>query len=303
MSRCLTERLIDHVVLERGEIANSWKTERWDSLRLLTPNWQSRLPGYRYEGNHPDGYRTMPETIAYLERYAEVIAAPVRANTNVTSVRDESGSYIVSTNQGEWQARTVVLATGACNVPLAPPLAAEVPASIAMLTPMQYRNPGQLAAGGVLVVGASATGVQIADEIGRAGHAVTLAVGAHIRAPRIYRGKDIEWWMDAAGVLAERYDTIDDIARARNVPSLQLAGYPDHRSVDLNSLTALGVKLAGRLAGIRDGKALFSGSLNNQIALSDLKMNRLLDTIDAWATANGLDETVDPSHRFESTRV
>ncbi len=303
MSRCLTERSIDHVVLERGGVASSWKTERWDSLRLLTPNWQGRLPGCGYEGNDPDGYRTMPETIAYLERYAAVIAAPVQTNTNVTSVHGEPGRYIVSTDQGEWQAKAVVMATGACNIPLVPPLAAEVPASITMLTPMQYRNPGQLAAGGVLVVGASATGVQIADEIQRAGHAVTLAVGAHIRAPRIYRGKDIEWWMDAAGVLSERYDVIDDIARARNVPSLQLAGYPDRRSVDLNSLTAIGVKLAGRLAGLRDGKALFSGSLNNQVALSDLKMNRLLDTIDAWATANGLDEKVDPPNRFEPTRV
>ncbi len=303
MSRCLAERSIDHVVLERGGIANSWKTERWDSLRLLTPNWQSRLPGYGYEGDDPDGYRTMPETIAFIERYAEVISAPVRTHTTVTSVRRDDDGYTVRTDQGDWRARTVVLATGACNIPEIPAVAAAVPSSITTLTPMQYRNPDQLDDGGVLVVGASATGVQVADEIHRSGRPVTLAVGAHIRAPRVYRGRDIEWWMDAAGVLDERYDAIEDINRARNVPSFQLAGYPDRRTVDLNSLTAIGVKLVGRLAAIRDGKALFSGSLKNQIALSDLKMNRLLNTFDEWAVRAGLDGEVAPPHRFAPTAI
>jgi putative flavoprotein involved in K+ transport len=303
MSRCLAERCIDHVVLERGEVANSWKTERWDSLRLLTPNWQSRLPGYGYEGDDPDGFRTMPETIAFIEGYARVIGAPVQPHTRVSSVRAANGGYTVATDQGDWQCRTVVLATGACNIAQVPALAEALPAGIDTLTPVQYRNPDQLADGGVLVVGASATGTQIAAEIQRSGRPVTLAVGEHIRAPRVYRGRDIEWWMDAAGVLDERYDEIDDINRARSVPSLQLAGTPEHRTVDLNSLTRIGVKLIGRLAGINNGKAQFSGSLRNQCALSDLKMNRLLDTIDTWARENGLDGQVDAPHRFEPTEV
>jgi putative flavoprotein involved in K+ transport len=303
MSRCLAERSIDHVVLERGEVANSWKTERWDSLRLLTPNWQSRLPGYGYQGDDPHGYRTMPETIAFIEGYAEVISAPVQTHTRVTSVRAANGGYTVVTDRGDWQCRSVVLATGACNIPHVPALAKALPASIDTLTPVQYRNPDQLEDGGVLVVGASATGTQIAAEIQRSGRPVTLAVGEHIRAPRVYRGRDIEWWMDAAGVLDERYDEIDDINRARSVPSLQLAGSPERRTVDLNSLTSIGVKLIGRLAGINDGKAQFSGSLRNQCALSDLKMNRLLDTIDEWATEAGLDDEVDPPHRLEPTEV
>jgi putative flavoprotein involved in K+ transport len=155
----------------------------------------------------------------------------------------------------------------------------------------------------VLVVGAAATGIQLADEIHRSGRPVTLAVGEHIRAPRVYRGRDIEWWMDAAGVLDERYDEVDDINRARTVPSLQLTGSDERRMTDINSLTAIGVKLIGRFAGINDGKAQFSGSLRNQCALSDLKMNRLLDAIDEWATENGLDDKVDPPHRFEPTEV
>jgi putative flavoprotein involved in K+ transport len=303
MSRCLTERSIDHVVLERGEVANSWKTERWDSLRLLTPNWQSRLPGYGYAGPEPHGYRTMPETVAFLERYAEVISAPLQLHTAVTSLRRTESGYTIATKQGEWRSRVVVLASGACNVASVPAVAEAVPPSIATLTPMQYRNPGQLEQGGVLVVGASATGMQIAEEIQRSGRPVTLAVGEHIRMPRRYRGRDIQWWMDAAGILDQRYEEIEDLARARAVPSLQLAGYPDYRTLDLNSLTELGVKLIGRLAGIRDGKALFSGSLRNQVALSDLKMNRLLDTIDAWAMANGVEDEVEPPHRLAPTRV
>jgi putative flavoprotein involved in K+ transport len=303
MSHCLTARSIDHVILERGEVAHSWKTERWDSLRLLTPNWLSRLPGYVYEGNDPDGFRTMPETIDFLERYAAAITAPVRTHTRVSSVRRTEGGYEASTDQGNWECRTVVLATGACNVPSVPPVAQALPSEIRQLTSKEYRNPDQLEPGGVLVVGASASGTQIAEEIHRSGRAVTIAVGEHIRAPRVYRGRDIKWWMDSAGVLDDRYDEIDDIGRARNVPSLQLAGSTDRRTVDLNRLTDVGVRLVGRLAGVAGGKAQFSGSLRNQCALSDLKMNRLLERIDAWASGRGLDGEVDPPHRFEPTRV
>jgi putative flavoprotein involved in K+ transport len=302
MSRCLAERSIDHVVLERGEVANSWKTERWDSLRLLTPTWQSRLPGFvDTSGEDLHGFRTMPETIAFLERYAWAISAPVRPHTAVTAVRSTQEGYAVHTTQGDWQARAVVVASGACNIPNVPKLAKELPLSIASLTPHQYRNAAQLAHGGVLVAGASATGLQLADEIQRSGRPVTLAVGEHIRMPRRYRGQDIQWWMDVAGILDTRYDEVDDLARARGVPSLQLAG--GRRTLDLNALAESGVRLAGRLAGLRDGTALFSGSLANQAAMSDLKMNRLLAAVDDWAARNGMGEAVPPPERFVPTRV
>ena len=303
MSRYLADRSIDHVLIERGEVANSWKTERWDSLRLLTPNWQSRLPGFGYVGDNPDGYRTMPETIDFLDRYARVISAPVRTNTTVTSVRTADAGYLVETDQGDWRCSTIVLATGACNIARIPAVAEAVPPRITTLTAMQYRNTDQLVDGGVLVVGASATGTQLADEIHRSGRPVTLAVGEHVRAPRVYRGRDIEWWMDGAGVLDERYDEVDDIVRARLVPSLQLAGSPERTTLDLNALTGIGVKLVGRLAGINNGKAQFSGSLRNQCAMSDLKMNRLLNTIDEWARENGIDGVVEAPHRLAPTEV
>jgi putative flavoprotein involved in K+ transport len=175
--------------------------------------------------------------------------------------------------------------------------------SVASLTPREYRNPDQLAEGGVMVVGASATGVQIAHEIQRSGRPVTLAVGEHVRGPRVYRGRDIHWWMEAAGVLDERYDEVDDITRARRVPSMQLGGSPERATFDLNALTEIGVKLVGRLAGIRAGRAQFSGSLRNKCDLADLKLDRLLNTIDEWATANGMDDDSLPPHRFAPTVV
>lgn len=303
VSKCLTERSIDHVLLERGEVANSWATGRWDSLRLLTPNWLSRLPGYRYQGNDPDGFMTMPEVIRYIRGYAAAAEAPVESHTAVTSLRGGDAGFTVRTTQGEWSARSVVLASGACNIADVPGLAAALPDGIAQITPADYRNPDQLAEGGVLIAGASATGIQLADEIHRSGRPVTLAVGGHVRAPRRYRDRDIMWWLDAAGILDERYDEIDDLVRARNIPSFQLVGTPEHTTLDLNALQAIGVRLVGKLAEIRDGTALFSGSLRNQCNLADLKLRRMLDGVDEWATACGLDDDCPPPERFDATRV
>jgi putative flavoprotein involved in K+ transport len=303
MSRCLTDRSIDHVVIERNEVANSWRKDRWDSLRLLTPNWQCRLPGYAYDGDDPDGFMTMPEVVEFITRYAKDIAAPVQSGTAVTSVRTSQDGYTVLTDQGEWRSDTVVLATGAFNIPKVPPFSEAVPASVTTVTPLTYRNPEQLPDGGVMVVGASATGVQIAAELQQSGRQVTVAVGEHVRGPRLYRGRDIHWWMEEAGVLDERYDEVDDIVRARRVPSMQLAGSPERSNFDLNALTSVGVKLVGRLAGINEGRAQFSGSLRNKCELADLKLGRLLDTIDEWAAMNGVGESVAPPERFEPTVV
>ena len=304
MSRCLAQRSIDHVVVERGEVANSWRTERWDTLRLLTPNWQSRLPGCSYAGTDPDGYRTLPEVIDFIVGYAKAFSAPVRTHARVASVRRIDERYWVRSSQGDWLCRVVVLASGACNLARIPTFADRIPGRIASLTSRDYRNPEQVAEGGVLVVGASASGTQIAYELQRSGRQVVLSVGEHIRAPRVYRGKDIQWWMDTVGILDQRYDEVDDIARARRVPSFQLAGTPDRSTLDLNALAAIGVRLVGRLAGVTaDGKAQFAGSLANICALSDLKMNRLLDVIDERAREQGLDEGAPPPHRLPPTRV
>ena len=277
-------------MLERGEVANSWLTERWDSLRLLTPNWQSRLPGLRYEGPDPDGYMTAGEVIAFIERFAAVTRAPVRTGVNVTSVRPADDGYHVTTTRGELSCRAVVIASGACNQPSVPRFAEAVPPSVEQLTPFDYRDPAKLPDGRVLVVGASATGVQLAAELQRSGRPVTLSVGEHVRLPRTYRGRDVLWWMDASGVWDQRYDEVEDLTRARRLPSPQLVGTPERTTLDLNALASMGVELVGRWAAVRDGSALFSGGLRNVFSLADLKMNRLLGTFDEWADEMGADE-------------
>jgi putative flavoprotein involved in K+ transport len=303
MSRRLTERSIDHVVLDRGEVANSWRTQRWPSLRLLTPNWQTRLPGHDYAGGDPDGFMPAAGVVATLTRYARITGAPVRTATTVHAVRTAPPGFQIRANDDLLRARAVVLATGACNRPAIPAVAAAVPPSITTLTPLSYRDPGQLPDGGVLVVGASATGVQLADEIHRSGRPVTLAVGEHVRLPRGYRGRDIFWWLEATGLLAERYDQVDDLTRARQLPSPQLIGTPERTSMDLNTVAARGIRIVGRLGRIAGGLAQFSGSLANTCALADLKMNRFLNRADQWSAAAGLDDQLAPRHRFAPTRV
>jgi putative flavoprotein involved in K+ transport len=246
---------------------------------------------------------SMPEVIAFIERYAADLAAPVRTGTTVTSVTPFDGGYHVSTDCGELRCRTLVVASGACNLPNVPPLQQAVPGSIASFTPFDYRSPDRLPDGGVLVVGASATGVQLADEIHRSGRPVTLSVGEHVRLPRTYRGRDVLWWMEASGIWDQRYDEIEDLARARRLPSPQLVGTPDRASLDLNVLAASGVELVGRLAAIRDGRALFSGGLRNLFALADLKMDRLLETFDEWARSTARESEVGPPERFDPTRA
>ncbi len=295
------------MVLERGEVANSWRHERWDSLRLLTPNWQSRLPGLPYEGPDPDGYMSAAEVADLISRFAASFGAPVRSGVSVTSLRRADDGYAVVTDRGEILARTVVIASGACNQPTVPPLAGAIPAEIAQFTPFSYRSPDDLPDGGVLVVGASATGVQLAHELSRSGRPVILSVGEHTRLPRTYRGRDVLWWMYASGVWDQRYDEVEDLTRARRLPSPQLVGTPERITLDLNALTDMGVELVGRVAAVRDQRVLFSGGLRNVLALADLKLERLLDTFDDWAGsdagADAVGADLGPIERFPATTL
>ena len=302
MSKRLSDRGIEHVVLERGEVANSWRTERWDSFTLLTPNWQARLPGQVYDGDDSDGFMTAAQTIDFVTRYAASIDAPVRSGTTVVAVRGAADGYDVVTDQGVWRGRCVVLASGACSKPSPPSFAQAVPTGVEQVSPLQYRSPEQLPNGGVLVVGAAATGVQLADEIHASGRPVTLSVGEHVRVPRSYRGCDIQHWMEVIGRLDERYDEVPEILRARSVASPQLIGTPERRTLDLNRLSDAGVELRGRLGSVRDGVALFSGGLRNHCALADQKLDRLLDDVDIWIEDHHPDG-VGAVERYEPTRV
>ncbi len=301
MSYHLRSRGIEHVLLERGEVANSWRNERWDSLRLLTPNWQNRLPGFTYEGPDPDGFMRCEEVVGFIDAYAQTIDAPVHTGTNVACVRAVDAGYEVETNDGTWRCAGLVLASGACNAPALPEAAQRLPDTVTSITAFDYKAPSDVPEGGALVVGASASGLQLAAELADAGRAVTLAVGEHVRMPRTYRGRDIQHWMEVTGRLDEGIDDIDDLVRVRNVPSPQLVGTEDRNTLDLNALTDRGVRLVGRFAGYADGRAQFSGSLKNVCSLADLKLGRLQGQIDEWIEEHVPDAP--PGDRAEATRV
>jgi putative flavoprotein involved in K+ transport len=246
---------------------------------------------------------TAGEVAKFIERFAAASRTSVRTGTNVTSVRRVDDGYQVMTTSGEIRCRTVVIASGACNQPAVPKFAGAVPADIEQLTPFDYRDPSKLPDGGVLVVGASATGVQLAAELQQSGRPVTLSVGEHVRLPRTYRERDVLWWMEESGLWSQRHDEVDDLTRARRLPSPQLVGTPERTTLDLNALAVMGVELAGRWAAVRDGRALFSGGLRNVCSLADLKLGRLLDTFDEWARTDGCDAAVGLPERFAPTAV
>lgn len=297
MSRCLTDRGVDHVVIERGRVAERWRSERWDSLRLLTPNWQSRLPGFCYDGPDPDGYMSMPEVVDYFERYAASFGAPVRSGVTVQSLRRDGSRFLVGTSAGDWRARAVIVATGHSDTPWVPHVASRFPREITHVVPTEYRRPELLPEGGVLIVGASSTGIQLADELQRAGRAVTIAVGQHLRMPRAYRGRDILWWLDRMGLFGETVDQVYDVEVSREQPSLQLVGHPDHLTLDLLGLRARGVRVVGRLLDARDGVARFDDDLVATTAAADFKLAALLNRIDRFIAREGVDAT--PAAPFE----
>jgi putative flavoprotein involved in K+ transport len=293
MSRCLRERGVDHIVLERGRIAERWRSERWDSLRLLSPNWMARLPHFRYDGDDPDGFMTMPEFIRYLEAYAGTFEAPVQSETNVESVRRAGAGFTVETSRGTWRARNVVVATGFCDVPRVPDFAVRLSPDVHQIVPSDYRNSAELPSGNALIVGGSATGVQIAEELVHDGRSVTVAVGNHIRLPRRYRGRDVLHWMVAMGAFAAPGDPAEE----RKSPPPQLIGTPDNRDLDFGTLQAQGARLVGRAVDATGDHMTFADDLDETIAKADGGLEQLLAKIDGYIEASGHDD-VPPAEPF-----
>src|SRR4051794_28847772 len=285
VSRLLTDAGRDHVVLERGHVAERWRTERWDSVHLISPSWMLRLPGFPYTGTAPDAYLSASGFIRHLEAYARSFCAPVLSRTTALSVAHAPGPsgtrFRVRTDRGTWQAVNVVIASGPYELPNVPTgLRPDVP----VLPATRYRNPESLPSGGVLVVGASASGVQIADELRRAGRDVTIAAGRHTRMPRRYRGVDVYFWMEQTGRLARTIDTVADPTAARREPSLQLVGGSElERSatdLGLGVLAASGVRVVGRLQDIDGSVARFRDDLQDNVAAADAAMQHFLAAVD-----------------------
>lgn len=292
VSRLLCGAGRPHVVLERGRIAERWRTERWDSLHLLTPNWMTRLPGSAHLGEDPEGYLAAAELVGHLEQYASSFAAPVETDVRVERVAAAGEGYLVSTDRGTWRARHVVVATGPWGRPHIPRSIRRARPDVAVVTANRYRNPESLPSGGVLVVGASSSGMQIADELRRAGRDVTISVGRHTRMPRRYRGMDIFWWLDRTGRLARTIDDVPDPRAARREPSLQLLGRnePDRvaEDLDLASLQSGGVRVTGRLEEVDGRHVTFRDDLAATTAASENRMSRFLDAVDRHIESTGL---------------
>jgi putative flavoprotein involved in K+ transport len=291
----------DHVVVDRGRVAERWRSERWDSLHLLTPNWMTRLPGHAYAGPDPDGYMSAAQLVRHLQGYAASFRAPVLTDTTVLEVTADGDGYRVETDRGTWQAASVVIATGPSGRPNTPVPLDRLDPGVHVLTASGYRNPAQLPAGGVLVVGASSSGVQLADELARAGREVVLAVGRHTRVPRRYRGMDVFWWLDRTGRLARTIDRVADVEAARREPSLQLVGRGAAArlaaNLDLGTLQGLGVRLTGHVAAVEGRTVQLLDDLEHSIEDAERRMVRLLDSVDRHIDDCGLTAEVWPALR------
>jgi putative flavoprotein involved in K+ transport len=305
-SRLLTDRGHAHVVLERGRIGQRWRSETWDSLHLLTPNWMNALPGWPYRGPEPDGFSSAAAFTDHLATYARSLGAPVEEHAGVQRLHKRDHRFEAVTDRVSWLAANVIIATGWCDQPAIPAMARTVAAGVHQVAPSEYRNPSSLPPGGVLVVGASATGVQLADELRSAGRDVTIAVGSHSRMPRLYRGMDIYWWLDRLGILDKTIDEMPDRMLARHEPSLQLVGKPDRRALDLTTLQADGVRLVGRVIGVDGHRMRLSPDLPATMAAADLRLRRLLGAIDRHIDTGGLRREVlepEPTRTVRPARV
>ena len=256
----LTQRGVDHVVLERGRIGRSWRDERWDSFVLNTPNWAQQLPGFAYAGDDPDGFAPLAEVIDYLEAYAASFDAPVRENVAVTALRAAGDGYELETSAGPILARAVIVATGAYQRPTPSPLRDAAPADVFQQHTAEYRSPSELPDGAVLVVGSGQSGCQVAEDLTAAGRDVYLSVGSCPWLPRRHRGRDLVAWMVETGMMDQTVETL-------TAPGALLACNPALSGTegghDCNPLTLSerGVTPVGRLAGFRDGRALFADDL------------------------------------------
>ena len=283
LSRHLTARGREHLLLERGRIAERWYSERWDSFTLLTPNWHTRLPGWSYHGAEPDGFMDRAQVQTFFADYARSFGPPVRTGVTVTGVFPDGGGWRVRTDRGSVRSRHVVVATGYLDRPAVPELRAAIPSGVVHLHSSRYRHPAQLPDGGVLVVGAGPTGQQIADELAIAGRRVHLAVGRHRVLPRRYRGRDAFWWLDRTGASRRTVDEL--VRRPVRAESSVLAG---GRDLDLRVVVSHGVVPHGRLVGVDGTRAVFADDLASSMAAGEEHARRFRERVDRYVARTGL---------------
>jgi putative flavoprotein involved in K+ transport len=290
MSHCLTRRGIDHVVLEKDRVGAEWRDRRWDSFCLVTPNWQCDLPGFPYRGRDPHGFMPRDEIVAYLESYARSFAVPLREG--VTAQRLQAlpdGAFRLVTDQGEWTADHVVVATGPYQVPLTPRIAERLPEHVVQLHSADYRNPAQLPDGPVLVVGTGQSGCQIAEDLHLDGRQVHLAVGSAPRVARRYRGRDVVDWLADMGYYRRSIDEFADADAVRLRANHYVTGRDGGHDIDLRAFALEGMRLHGRLTDVRSGTLRFADDLAANLDHADQVSESIKDSIDAFVAAQGID--------------
>ena len=274
-----------HVILERGRVAERWRSERWDSLMFQFPNWSLRLPGHEYRGSDPDGFATRDEVIAFIERYRELVDAPVRTGVRVDRVRPMDGGFRLETTEGPIEAVNVVVATGPYQEPVLPAVRHALPTGVVQVHASGYRNPAQLPAGTVLVVGSGASGCQIVEDLLAAGRTVYLSLGRHRRYPRRYRGRDMFWWMERIGALDQ---TLEERPEARERPNPLVTGVGGGHEIDLRDYAAAGVTLLGHLVDVTGSRLHLADDVAALLAAGDESVGVFTRAVDAYIARSGL---------------
>jgi putative flavoprotein involved in K+ transport len=283
MSHCLKERGISHLIFEKDRVGESWRSKRWDSFCLVTPNWQCQLPGFPYSGNDPDGFMKKDEIVGYIEAYAQSFQAPIRVGVNVCRLtQDDAGQYVVSTSIGDYSADQVVVATGGYQVPSIPRIAERFPGTVSQILSSDYKNPESVAPGEVLVVGSGQSGCQIAEDLHIAGRRVHLCVGGAPRTARRYRGKDVVAWLHELGYYDKPIHEHPLKERVRAKANHYVTGRDGGRDIDLRKLAMEGMQLYGRLKDVNGTQLKFGGDLKENLDQADAVAESIKNTIDKF---------------------
>ncbi|GAA0585301.1 MSMEG_0569 family flavin-dependent oxidoreductase [Paractinoplanes ferrugineus] len=290
MSWFLRRRGVDHVVFERESVGHEWRTRRWDSFCLVTPNWQCQLPGYAYHGDDPDGFMLGADVVDFLEKYAASFDPPLLAGVDVTRLRrTRSGVFELMTSAGKFTADQVVIATGPYHAPAVPRIAERMPAGLTQVHSSQYRNPAQLPDGAVLVVGSGQSGCQIAEDLHLAGRPVHLAVGSAPRAARRYRGRDTLAWLDEMGHYARGIDEFADADEVRLRANHYMTGRDGGRDIDLRAFARDGMRLYGHLRDVAGPTLTFAPDLAGSLDAADAVAEGIKDAIDRYIDSAGIE--------------
>ena len=305
MSHYLSQVGKEHLILERGRVAERWRSERWDSFCFQFPNWTIELPGYKYQCDDPEGFAPGREIVRFIQDYATFIKAPTRCGVEVTSLeRGADGRYLLTTSNGTLKTANVVIATGPYQRAVIPTMASVVPKGVFQVHSSQYRNPDQLPQGAVLVVGSGASGCQIADDLHQSGRQVYLSVGRHNRTPRRYRGQDFAYW---GAALKRPEQTVDTVPmNLRKGAEVLLTGANGGYDVDLQAMAARGIVLLGHSHAIEHGDLLLSDDLEQNLLKGDESFDSFKKAVDDYIVANGLaapepEQPKSPSNRISSS--